>query len=72
MSATPRNSPLIPVRSENLREAWDARCGSRATIFGDPECIRIDEGGEWGNGNLTDNSLQSRIKIQFQGAGAHH
>ena len=38
-------SHLIPVRSRNPEEVWSASYGPWITIFGQPKCIRMDEGG---------------------------
>ena len=41
------NSLLMPARSDNLVDVWDVFRGSRIASSGKPECIRMDEGGEW-------------------------
>ena len=64
-------SLLLPVQSESPREVWDVFCRGRLGTFGPPKCIQTGEGGEWKNQIWTDLCAERRIKLQFQGVGAH-
>ena len=64
-------SLLIPVRSKNPQEVWGAFCNSWLSVFGQPKGIQLDEGGEWKNEIWLDLCSDRRVKLQFQGVGAH-
>ena len=64
-------SLLIPARSKNPQEVRDAFCNSWLSVFGQPKGIQLDEGGGWKNEILLDLCSERRIKLQFQGVGAH-
>ena len=61
---------LVPLGPKNPQEARDASCGARIGDFGQPECIRMDEGGGWKHEVLADLCSERAIKVQFRGAGA--
>ena len=46
IDAFSKYSHLLPFRSKNPKEVRDASYGARIAIFGQPKCIRMDEGGE--------------------------
>ena len=48
----------------------DVSRGSWLRPSGPPECIQMDEGGEWRNDIWTDLRAEWGIKLQFQGVGA--
>ena len=43
----PEFSRLIPVRSGNPQEVWDAFCGEWVAVPSQPKCIQKDKGEEW-------------------------
>ena len=43
-------SLLVPVRTKNPQEVWGASCNLRIAVFGPPQCIQVDSGGNWRNG----------------------
>ena len=67
----PKYSLLHPAQSQNPGDEWDALRAGWLGIFGPPKCIRICEGGESKHEIWTDLRAERRIKLQFQGAGAH-
>ena len=40
-------------------------------VFGAPKSLHLDEGGEWENDPWGDLCVDRRMKLIFQGAGAH-
>ena len=38
---------LRPVQPKNPREVWDVFCSGRLGMFGPPNSIQVDRGGEW-------------------------
>ena len=50
---------------------WDAFVSSWIGVFGSPKCLHLDEGGEWKNDLWRDLCVERRIKLVFQGVGAH-
>ena len=60
-----------PVLSDDPQEVWDAACSGWSTSFGRPESMQMYEGGAWKNEIRTDQCAERRIKLQFQGVGAH-
>ena len=71
MAVCCKYSLLISVRSKNPQEVWGVFGGLRVAIFGRLRCIKMDEWVEWGNEIRADPCSGRRIKLQFQGAGAH-
>ena len=63
-------SLLVRVFSENTLEVWGASAGSRIAVFGQPSSIRMDSGGEWGNGIPTDFCSGRNVRLRFHGKGA--
>ena len=68
---SPKYSSPARARSENPQEVWDAFTSSWVGVFGAPKCLHLDEGGEWENDLWRDLRAGRRIKLVFQGAGAH-
>ena len=71
MDVFSKYSVITPVRSKNPLEVWDAFIAWWVGIFGPPRAIQMDEGGEWKNEVWTDFCTDRRIKLPFQGVGAH-
>ena len=71
MAVFPKYPLLVPSRTKNPREVWDAPCGSWIGVSGPPMCIQMDEGAEW-NGTVFGAKLCSgrRIRLHFRGVGA--
>ena len=70
MGVPPKSHLSIPVHSKSPQEVWAVSRSSRIAVFGRPERIRMDEGGETANRSRTDSRTGRRIKFQFQGVGA--
>ena len=62
---------LIPARSKDPQEFRDAFCYPRVGIFGPPQRIQMDEGGEWEIEVRTELHPERRVKLYFQEVGAH-
>ena len=62
---------LARARSEHPQEVWDAFSSSRVGVFGAQKSLHLDEGGEWENDLWGDLCVGGRIKLVFQGVGAH-
>ena len=67
----PSYSFLVPVRSRNPDEAWDAFCTSRIAVFAKPRSIQMEEGGERKNELWVDLRADRYIRLQLRGVGAH-
>ena len=65
-----RYSLLVPARSENPEEVWDAFCNSWIAVFGKPRIIQMDEGGERKNDLWAYLCTDRYIKLLFQGGWA--
>ena len=63
MDIFPKYSPLIPVRTKNPQEPWDASCSSWIGVFGPPMSSWLDGGGEWKNEFRTELRPGRRIKL---------
>ena len=63
---------LIPGRTKGPKDAWDALCSSRIEVLGAPMIIQLDEGRERTNELRVELRPERRIKLLFQGVGAHH
>ena len=59
------------LRSKNPQEVWGAFLYSWAGVFGNPGSLHSDEGGERKDGLWRDLCVGCRIKVVFQGVGAH-
>ena len=59
------------MKSKNPQEVWDVFCAGWLGTFGPPKSIQMDEGGEWKNEVWMDYCSDRRIKLIFQGVGAH-
>ena len=66
-----KNSLILPARSKNPPDVWDSSRGGWLGTFGPPKCLQMDERGDWKNEIWTDLRAELRIKLQFQGVGAH-
>ena len=64
-------SLLIPVRTKNPQEVWDASRRPRIWVFGHPVSIQLGEGSEWENELSAELRSDRRIKLLSQGVGAH-
>ena len=71
MQISPQYSLIAPARPKNAQEGWAALSGTRIGVFGQPQRIQMDEGGEWKNGVRAALGWERRLMLQFQGAGAH-
>ena len=71
MEVFSKYSVLTRVRPKNPQEVWDAFLTSWVGGFGAPKSLLLDEGGEWENDLWRDLCVGRRIKLIFQGAGAH-
>ena len=60
----------MPFGSKNPQEVWDVLCASRIGVFGQPQSIRIGEGGEGKYDVWAVLRPGRRIKLQSQGVGA--
>ena len=61
---------LLPARSKDPREVWDAFRGARIGVLGQSKISQMDEGGEWKDEDEADRCPGRRNKLHFQGAGA--
>ena len=64
------SAPSMPVRAKNPQEVWGAFCNSRIGIFGPPQCVQMDKGGEWGNEVWAESHSERRIKSLLLSVGA--
>ena len=71
MDVFSKYSILTRVRPKNPQEVWDAFLASWVGVFGAPKSLHLDEGGEWKNDLWRDLCVGRRIKLIFQGVGAH-
>ena len=71
MDVFSKYSILTRVRSKNPQEVWGAFLSSWAGVFGAPRSLHLDEGGEWKDELWRDLCVERRIKLVFQGVGAH-
>ena len=71
MDVFSKYSILARARSKNPQEVWDAFLSSWVGVFGAPKSLHLGEGGEWKNDLWRDLCVERRIKLVFQGAGAH-
>ena len=71
MDVSSKYSLLIHVCTKKPQEEWNAFCGSWNGVFGPPLSIQMDKSGEWKNESWAELRSERRIKLLFQGVGAH-
>ena len=71
MDVFSKYSLLHRVKSKNPQEVRDVFCAGWLGTFGPPKCLQMDEGGERKNEVWADYCTERRIKLLFQGVGAH-
>ena len=67
----PGYSLLPPAQHQSPQDVRDVFRADWLGIFRPPKGIQMDGGGEWKNEIWTDVCADRRIKLQFQGVGAH-
>ena len=71
MDTSSKNSLLLPDQTKNPQEVSAAPCGCWLGSFVPPKSNQMDAGGDWKHEIRPDLPAEHRIKLQFQGVGAH-
>ena len=71
MDVFSKYSILARARSKNPQEVWDAFLFSSVGFFGIPKSLHLGGGDESKNDLWRDLCVGRRIKLVFQGVGAH-
>ena len=71
MDVFSKYSILTRVRPKSPQEVWDAFLSCWVGVFGNPKSLHLDGGGGRKNDLWRDLCVERRIKLVFQGVGAH-